>query len=360
MNISKVLIIIQRSNGDVFFANTLIVNLLKNFSKIEIDILVNDDTIEVAKLIPNINQIITFSYKAKSKRRWAQEREIFTKIFRKYDLSINLTASDRSVIYALLASRNSISAIEKNSTKSWWKKMLLSNYYFFNHEKHIMLNNMAPLDILGFNYQKKVIELPISEIILKKLSKKLKNLNLDNFLIFHPSAQYYYKIYPEELRNKLLEYFEKLDIPVVITGGNSSIDLQIKESLPRYSNIVNLIGDTSIEEYIALSHLSSGYIGMDTLNMHIAASQNKMIFAIFGPTNLKMWSPWSNLSAFCANEDKPINEYANITIFQADLPCVACGLAGCNDQHDESLCLNQITPELIYLKVRNFVNDQQI
>ena len=76
----KILVIIQRSNGDVFFANTVIKYLFNNYSNASIDILVNDDTFQVAKLIPNINQTIIFSYKEKSANRWAQERRIFKKI----------------------------------------------------------------------------------------------------------------------------------------------------------------------------------------------------------------------------------------------------------------------------------------
>ena len=105
----------------------------------------------------------------------------------------------------------------------------------------------------------------------------------------------------------------------------NEIDTKIKASLPKLKNIYDFIGNTSIEEYICLSLLSEGYIGMDTLNMHIAASQNKRIFAIFGPTKLSMWSPWSNNLQTSAIEAKPIQTYDNITIFQADMPCVACG-----------------------------------
>jgi len=358
--LSNVIVIIQRSNGDVFFANSLIQNLKNNFPFLKIDLLVNDDTIQIAKLIPNISQIITFSYKEKSKNRWAQEKKILKRIFRKYDLSINLTASDRSVLYSWMASKNSISAIEKNSTKSWWKKILIRNYYFFDPEKHIIENNLTTLDILGLRFQKEVIEISVSDKVLEKISEELKKLNVDKFIIFHPSAQYDYKIYPQELRKKLLNLLKKVNIPIIVTGGTSKIDLNIKDSIPNVENIINLIGETSIEEYIALSHLSIGYIGMDTLNMHIAASQNKRIFAIYGPTNLKMWSPWSNISMTCAAKDKYINEYENITIFQADLPCVACGKAGCNDQHDESICLNHINPELVYQKIQNFINDQAL
>ena len=81
-----------------------------------------------------------------------------------------------------------------------------------------------------------------------------------------------------------------LNIPIVITGSNSQLDSEIKLTIPNSSNIINLIGETSLEELFALSELSSAYIGMDTMNMHIAASQSKRVFAIFGPTILKMWS----------------------------------------------------------------------
>ena len=86
--------------------------LQQNLSPDAIDLLVNDDTLAIAKTLPNIRQIYTFSYKKKKQQRWRQEKKIVKKIFRNYNLSINLTASDRSVIYALLASKYAISAVE--------------------------------------------------------------------------------------------------------------------------------------------------------------------------------------------------------------------------------------------------------
>ena len=113
-----------------------------------IDMLVNDDTYSVAKLLPYINKIHQFSYKKKDESRWSQEKTIIKNIYRRYDLSINLTASDRSVIYALCASRVSISAIENHNLKSWWKKTLLSFHYYFDPAKHILINNSKSLNCL--------------------------------------------------------------------------------------------------------------------------------------------------------------------------------------------------------------------
>ena len=102
--INKILIIIQRSNGDVFFSHTLINALNEFYGKPSIDLLVNDDTISVAKLFNHVNKIHIFSYKKKKENRFLQEKSIIFSIYNKYDLSINLTASDRSVIYAFFCS----------------------------------------------------------------------------------------------------------------------------------------------------------------------------------------------------------------------------------------------------------------
>ena len=76
---------------------TLIKKIYEHYESPQIDLLVNDDTLAIARLLPHINFIHTFSYQEKKDKRFKQEKGLFSKIFRKYDLSINLTASDRSV-----------------------------------------------------------------------------------------------------------------------------------------------------------------------------------------------------------------------------------------------------------------------
>jgi len=292
--IKKIIIIIQRSNGDVFLSISLINNLYKYYDSPKIDLLVNDDTYQIAKLLPNINFIHQFSYSKKQNNRLLQEKNIFMSLYKKYDLSINLTASDRSVIYALLAGKKSISAIEEDNYKSWWKKIILNYYYYFDSSKHILLNNLEPLKILKIEHNNLQQSITFSSNDHSIIKSKLKNAGIDRFIIFHPSAQYNYKVYPLHSREKLLNLLNNLGVPIVITGGNSDIDLMIKNEIPPLSNIHNFIGETSLQEYLILSELALAYVGMDTLNMHIAASQSKRIFAIFGPTKLSMWSPWSN------------------------------------------------------------------
>ena len=282
----------------------MISTLYEYYKSPKIDLLVNDDTLPVARLLPNINFIHTFSYKKKRENRWQQEKDIIASVFRKYDLSINLTASDRSVLYALFASKNSISAIEKDNNKSWWKKSLLTHHYFFDTTKHILLNNLQSLNLLKIKHINTLEKPKVSDATINNVKRKLAGKGIKDFVIFHPSAQYNYKIYPQHLRHELLAQLSGLGIGVVNTGRNNQIDTAIKNQLPTLANVFDLIGETTLEECFALSELSLAYIGMDTLNMHIAAAQNKRIFAIFGPTNLTMWSPWSNQLQKSATEDR--------------------------------------------------------
>ena len=353
--VKKILVIIQRSNGDVLYTFPLISALKKHYLDSKVDILVNDDTVNIANFNHEINEVIEFSYKKKKENRFLQEKNIFKTVFKKYDISINLTSSDRSVLYCAIAGKKTISAISKSNVKSWWKKLLLNHTYLFDSSEHILKNNFKVLELL---------EIP--EILDYELNNPgkddfnfvgcfLKENAIDKFLLFHPSAQYDYKIYPTFLTNKLLKMFNDSGVQVVLTGSNSYLDQQISKKLFRGKNIFNLIGKTTISQFIALSDRSTAYVGMDTLNMHIASLQNKQIFAIYGPTNTNMWRPWSKNDSSYDKNSFPIN-YANIRLFQAEKSCVPCGKAGCNDAHGKSDCLFLIKPEDVFQEIYAWLN----
>ncbi|NTW83097.1 MAG: glycosyltransferase family 9 protein [Chlorobiaceae bacterium] len=353
--IKRILIVVQRSNGDVFLSSPLIEGLFRAYGNPQIDLLINDDTLAIARTLPHIENIYQFSYKDEDKGLGAITFHLLKKIARRYDMSISLTASDRSVMFALAASGFSISAVDASNKKSWWKRLLLSHHYNFDSTRHIIENNTTPLDLLGIGSGRPVVSSHHSSSAAENIEKMLDEHGISRFVIFHPGAQYRYKVYPETLRNRLLEELNTLGIALVVTGSKSALDLEIKRSIPKHNNIHDFIGETTIDEFIALSDRSLAYIGADTLNMHIAASQNKRIFAIYGPTFLSMWSPWCNALHAGTRVNKPVQTYGNITLFQADMPCVACGKAGCDDHHGISECLYQIDPLVIKKEIEQWL-----
>jgi heptosyltransferase-3 len=316
--------------------------------------LVNDDTLGIAKTIAGIDTIHTFSYSWRAlsfAERVKKEFALFKALYKKYDLSINLTANDRSILYAVAASPHAISAVEEENKKAWWKKIFLKQRYTFDLNKHILSNNITPLKLLDIEPEEIILQVHHTQSSQEKMEQKLQKRGIEEFIIFHPSAQHEYKIYPKEHRDTLLELLNSLKIPIIVTGAASELELSIKAALPKLEYMYDFMGETTLDEYIALSDLSMAYIGMDTLNMHIAAGQNKSIFAIFGPTLPQVWSPWSNRTQSYAKESKTVQTYGNVTLFQANMPCVACGLAGCDDRGGKSDCLYMIDPNTIFKEV---------
>lgn len=358
--VKQILVIVRRSNGDVLLSSALLQPLRDHYAGVSIDLLINDDTLGIATALPSIRHIYCYSYAWKTLPWWTRLRQhvgLIQQLWRRYDLAISLTTTDSSVLYARLAGRKAISLIESQARKNWWKQRLLDAYYYLEPAQHIILNHLQVLNVLQIPQSNRVTRVQYSAAALQRVQAKLQARGISRFLIFHPSAQYAYKMYPDALRQPLLHQLNDLGIAIVVTGANAPLDLQIKATLPELDNLYDFIGETSLDEYIALSHLASAYVGGDTLNMHIAAAQDKPIFAIFGPTLLPIWSPWHNALQTAATHSQAQQTYGNISIFQADMPCVPCGKAGCDDQHGRSECLYRINPALISTAVSNWMNN---
>jgi len=278
-----------------------------------------------------------FEYTNETGRRYNAFKNL-----RRYDMSINFTSNDRSVIYAFLASKNCISAIDNESYKNWWKKVILKETFVWNFNEHIFKNYNTPLKNLNIKDSFEFTEIESSFKAKRAVKNLIKDNGVKKFIIFHPSAGKKYKMLPPEKIVELLNLLLTLKFYVIVTGGSSTIDKEVSSLISNNEKVLNLIGKLNIDEFIALSSLSEFYVGTDTLNTHIAASQNKRVFAIFGPTNLALWAPiQSSRQLEKISPNKPIQTYDNITIYRSDLPCMSCWKAGCLDKESYSYCLDE-------------------
>lgn len=346
-HVKQILLLVRRSNGDVLLASPLIQHLHAYYPEVAIDLLVNADTLGMANALPLVRYVIPYT------KAWQTLR------LRQYDLAISLTTTDSSVLYARLAGKTAISAVDTEPHKAWWKRWLLSGSYSLDKQRHVLHNNLQALQLLKIPQGQIIPQVSVKPAALVRVQALLQQRSIERFVIFHPSTQYAYKVYPEALRQQLLMQLAALGMPIIITGAKTPLDLQIKATLTDLpAHIHDLIGETSLDEYIALSSLALAYIGGDTLNMHIAAAQDKQVFAIFGSTLLPVWSPWCNALQHAASVSQPQQTYGNITVFQAALPCVPCGKAGCNDDHGRSECLYQIPPDRISTAVQQWLSSR--
>jgi len=346
----RILIINRRSNGDVFLSNVLLKNLRYLYEDVEIDYLVNKNTIAIAETLDNINNIYTIDIELKKRNKLKYISNlylIFKKIYKKYDLSINLNANDLSTFISYISSKKSISSVDVEKKKSWWKYILVRNTYKIDTRRHMIYSFLEPLKFLGVPY--KTLDYSPQKLLPKKYIQDKFGIP-DNYIVLHPSAQFQFRSYPVHLTAELIDLFVKNGTNIVLTGINDKINKAYADIIKEKSNkkIKCLIGKTNIPELYSIIKYSNLFIGMDTLSSHIAASFDKKLIAIYGPNSVRQWSPYNHKIAYSPEKDTPpLTNYGNFTIIQADMPCVPCNMNGCNG-NGISECLFNISPKLIF------------
>ena len=126
-----------------------------------------------------------------------------------------------------MASKYAIGCVEDNKKLAWWKILLLKCSYNWDNKKHILLNNLEPLNCLKIKVSKKQPAPTISQESVFSVKDRLEKQNIGKFLIFHPSAQYKYKLYSQNLRNDLLGLLNKLRTYELQSHGLDTIDANL-------------------------------------------------------------------------------------------------------------------------------------
>lgn len=125
---------------------------------------------------------------------------------------------------------------------------------------------------------------------------------------------------------------EKHGLRTVVAGspGERELGERINDSL-------NLCGQTTLRQLVALLERASLVIANDSGPMHIAAALGRPMLTLFGPTNPIRTGPF-------ARDD---------TVVRLDIPCHPCYSRTCSHQS----CLQHLTPDrvepLVELQIRN-------
>ncbi len=119
-------------------------------------------------------------------------------------------------------------------------------------------------------------------------------------------------------------------------AGASLVD-QICEGLP--SSVINLVGQTSLRELLALIEACSLFLTNDSGPMHVAAALGVPLIALFGSTNDRTTGPYQGV-----DQGKPI-------VIHKRVPCSPCYRREC--PLIDFPCMSQISVEEVYQVIRS-------
>ncbi len=121
---------------------------------------------------------------------------------------------------------------------------------------------------------------------------------------------------------------EEWDASVVLMGSVPEMPLSAEIEARMRRKPVNLAGRTTVRELMSLLSQCSFLVTNDSGPMHIGAALGIPIAAIFGPTDWRKTSPWTEKAR----------------VLRVDVDCSPCHLRECNRGHE---CMLGVTAEMV-------------
>jgi heptosyltransferase-3 len=352
----SILVVCIRLIGDVILSTPLVGLLASAYPDAKIDMLVNRGTGEFLEKDPRVRTVLYTRNREARKPVGNPEPGYFLKILGRYDMAINLNASDRGNFAILAAGRRvRIGFYQgKGLLKTGWRKLFLTHPLPFPSLIHVARVSQL---VAG------AIAIPVPRLEAKvfwdredegKTEEFLRREGVaGSFFAVHPFARWGYKFW-------LADRFARVSDEIAGEYGlrpvwTSSPDPEEVRRLRDASALCRFppalcAGEFTLNQMTCLLSRAALYIGLDTAVSHLAATTGIPMVVLFGPTIAERWSPWNNEGP--VEQQCPLSrgtQRAGRTILiQKDWDCVPCGKAGCDEKGGESRCLTEIqVPEVL-------------
>ena len=154
----------------------------------------------------------------------------------------------------------------------------------------------------------------------------------DRYVIVHPGSRWMFKsLGQQQWREVVRRIILDLDCGIIVTGGNTDMELRLADSLSSIDGVMNFVGKTNISELLGLINGALGYLGVDTFSSHLGSLLEVPGVVVFGPSDSRVWGPI---------ETSPLKIFR---LYKSDLSCIPCNLDGCGGGK-ASQCLLDIQP----------------
>ncbi len=284
-NIKKILIIQTAFLGDIVLTIPLINNVKKMFFSSKIYVLTTPIGQKILKYQKVVDNILVYDKKGKDKGFF--KFLDFVNILKVFNFDIVLCPhrSFRSGMLCFLSGIKTRYGFSNSQIKFCFNKIVpfKKDLYELERNLYFLQDFQENFDI---NTLDKTINFPLNNEKEKNSFYLLKKYLNKSIITIHVSSRWKTKKWPYKNFIKVIEYFSKKNFLVTVLGDKKK-DIEINQYLlsnQNNTNIINLIGKTSIDDLISIIRNSNIYITNDSGPMHIAAALNIPIVAIFGPT----------------------------------------------------------------------------
>jgi heptosyltransferase-3 len=334
----------------VLLTTPLIREVRRRWPQAQVDVLGFAGTLGMLRGNPDLHALVEVPARPGLRGTLALAR----RLWRRYDLALVADPGDRAHLIGWVAARERAGVLPERSGSNWWKEALLRHAVHSEGDLgsvHVVDEKVALLapwpaptaaapQLVG----------PSSAPLPEALQRQLR----PGYLVMHTPSMWPYKQWPLEHFRELAGLLARAGRQLVLTGGPGAADRAAVAAMAG-SAPPDLLLDAGVLDFNQVAGLLRGaalYIGPDTSVSHLAAACGVPVLAIFGPTNPQRWSPWPAGEQPLHFQRRVLAQtVGQVTLLQADLHCVPCGKAGCEDHRlSRADCLPAIRPERVAAK----------
>ncbi len=308
--------------GDLVMATPILTDLRKAFPEASITAMAKKPICELLEKDQAIDELFCFTRPANGFARRQDLRDIIAKISAgKYDLGILLTNSFSSAWWFWQAGVK-----RRIGFSAHFRRWLLTDPILFPKEKeHQVITYKRLLEPLGISISNTAPRLFLDEQetnIAKELLYQRGYTENQKLIGINPGAAYgSAKCWPPERFKALaMRLLLEKDAFIVFFGDASfsSLVKQISQGLPE--KVIDLAGVTSLRELACLIQVCNVLVTNDSGPMHIAASLNVPVVALFGSTDEERTGPYGQ-------KENVINKHVKCSpclkrVCPIDFPCM--------------------------------------
>jgi lipopolysaccharide heptosyltransferase II len=321
----KILVVRLSSLGDILLTTPLIRSLKKVNTKLEIHFLLREEYHDVLINNQYISKLITIKREDSSSKTKVILRQ------NKYDFVIDLQNNLRS-----RSLTNSLKCSKVRFNKLSWQKFLLIKF---------KINKLSDAPPIPERYASAIDDFKLDNngLDLFTNSKPTKSITgLSNLIGLCPGSRHYTKMWPKEYYIELAKKLIENGFNIVLFGGSDDKGI-CDEISTNVSNCINLCNNNDILQTAADMKMCRTIICNDSGLMHAVCAVKVPVIAIFGSTVKEFgFTPYR-----CKNL---ILENKSLTC----RPCSHIGRSSCPKHHFK--CMNEITPQLVYNSLINFLS----
>ena len=287
----SVLIIATPVMGDVLLCTPLLRSIRAAWPDTLVDVLTRPGGTSVLEGNADVDEVIELHKKPPPHKLLA----FLFRRFRKYDVVLSNSASDRAFGYSLIMGKRRFSLVWRLHSNLGIKKRFYDGWSDIDEERyHTIPQNLQLIDTFGIE-QLREVSLPRTTDARERLTALLgEDWSKQAYAVLHADTAAPIKRWTRSGWHDTIAYLKSRGLRVLVTGGPADTDRAYNDetlALPG-AGAESLAGKLRLGDITVLLESASVYVGVDTLITHMAAVAGAPTIAIFGPISPVKWGPW--------------------------------------------------------------------